>query len=129
MKWEDVFDKSFNIRGIPGKVLVFLPGTYTGSHISYVWTTREEIERGTDFFSLPVFRYGLHGAELEKPGDGFSSHQPMKTLSQEERVCRKIVLMEERWKKFQADKKKPKKQPIPKIKKGFDGSFDGYQWI
>jgi len=32
----------------------------------------------------------------------------LKTLSQEEKVCRKIVIMEERWEKFQAAKKNPK---------------------
>jgi len=108
MKWEDVFDKSFNIQGSPGKVIVFLPGTCDGLHISYVWTTLAEIERGIDLSALPKLRYGLYGAEREKPGAIFSSHQPLKILSQEERVCRKIVIMEERWKKFQAAKKKPK---------------------
>jgi len=108
MNWEDVFDKSFNIRGTPGKVIVFLPGTYDGLHISYVWTTLAEIERGLDPSTLPKLRYWLYGAEREKPGAIFSSHQPLKTLSQEEKVCRKIVIMEERWEKFQAAKKKPK---------------------
>ena len=121
MKWEDVFDKSFNIQGSPDKVLVFLPGTYTGSHISYVWTTLKEIERGIDLFSLTVLRYGLYGAEVKKPGYVFSSHQPLVRVSQEERVCRKIKVMEERWNRFQVAKKKPKKVTIPKVRKSFDG--------
>ena len=110
MKWEDVFDKSFNIRGSPGKVIVFLPGTYTGSHILYVWTTLEEIDCGIDFFSLPALRYGLYGAEINKPGDIFQSYQYLVKMSQEELVCKKIVIMEERWKKFQAAKKVVAKQ-------------------
>jgi len=130
MKWEDVFDKSFNIKSSPGKVIVFLPGTYTGSYISYVWTTLEETECGVDLFSLPVHRYGLYGTERERPGDIFSSHQPMKTLSQEERVCQKIVIMEERWKKFQAAKKVvTNKKTKTRVKKDRDGRFVGYEYF
>jgi len=108
MKWKDVFDKSFNIQSSPNEVLVFLPGTYTGSRISFVWTTLEEIERGVDLFSLPLHRYELYGDEVEKPGDTFQNYQPLVRLSQEELVGRKIRIMEERWKKFQVAKKSPK---------------------
>jgi len=111
MKWEEVFDKSFNIRGTLNEVIVFLPGTYTGSHISYVWTTLEEIERGVDLLSLPVHHYGLYGAEIHKPGAIFQDYQYLVKMSQEELVCRKIQIMEERWKKFQAAKKGVAKQP------------------
>lgn len=108
MQWSEVFDKYFIINGRLGTdVLVFIPGTYTGERIRYAWTTVEAIEAGLDYSSLISFHFTLCGDEVRAPGSQFNNWKPMEQISQEERVYRKIRVMEERWKKYQENKKVP----------------------
>lgn len=105
MQWSEVFDKYFIIHGRLGTdVLVFIPGTYTGESIRYAWTTVEAIEAGLDYSSLVSTLFRLYGDEARRPGPQFDNWRPMVQLSQEEMVCRKIRVMEERWRKFQEGK-------------------------
>ena len=107
MQWSEVFDKYFIIKGrLKIDVLVFIPGTYNGESIRYAWTTVEAIEAGLNYSSLVSIPFRLYGAEARRPGSQFDNWRPMVQLSQEERVCKKIRVMEERWRKFQ--KKKPR---------------------
>lgn len=105
MQWSEVFGKYFIISGrFETNVLVFIPGTYNGEGIQYAWTTVEAIEAGLDYSSLFPILFRLYGDEAHAPGSQFDNWKPMVQLSQEERVCRKIRVMEERWKRFQKKK-------------------------
>lgn len=130
MKWEEVFDKYFVINHDTHRVLVFIPGSYDGSSIRYAWATREAIEDGVNVFTLYSHTYILFGAEIKHPSNLFNDWFPMETISKEERICRKIRVMEERWKKFQETKaaKNQIKTVLPKVKKDYTGRFIGYDW-
>lgn len=105
MQWFEVFDKYFIINGRLTDVLVFIPGTYNGESIRYAWTTVGAIEAGLDYSSLVSTLFRISGDEASGTGSQFNNWKPIKQISQEERVCRKIRVMEERWRKFQEGKK------------------------
>lgn len=128
MQWSEVFDKCFNFAN--GMVLVFIPGSYTGTSIRYAWTTREIIDSGLDYSLLSPLNYSIGFEEIRGPGGQFSKWEYIKLISQQERICNKIKVMEDRWKKFQDHKKSKKeiKTGKPKIKRGYNGVFRGYEW-
>lgn len=105
MQWFEVFDKYFIINGRLTDVLVFIPGTYNGESIRYAWTTVGAIEAGLDYSSLVSTLFRISGDEASGTGSQFNNWKPIKQIPQEERVCRKIRVMEERWRKFQEGKK------------------------
>jgi hypothetical protein len=105
MKWEDVFDKYFIIRHETDRVLVFVPGSYTGDSIRYDWTTVEDLENGVDPTSGYTTTYGLYGEERDAPGELFQDAHPIVKLTQEEKVCKKIKVLEERFQNNQQRKK------------------------
>lgn len=107
MEWSEVFDKYFIIKDRPEEVLVFIPGSFDSYSIRFAWTTVEAIEAGLDINMLSAIRYYLYGHELEGPSSVFKDWRPMQTPSPQERVCRKVRMMEERWKKFQETKRAP----------------------
>lgn len=105
MRWEEVFDKYFIISGDPERVLVFIPGSYKeNTSIRFAWTTKEDVENGLDISSLNRVNYGLYGKEKEEPSDTFNNWEYIVPISKEERICKKIRMMEERWKRFKKSK-------------------------
>ena len=105
MKWEDVFDYYFILETNPSRALVFIPGSYTGEHIKYAWTTMEDIHNGLDHSLLSNTTYSLMGDERLRPGNTFKNYREIIKLSKEERICLKIKKIEERWGRYQANKR------------------------
>ena len=123
MEWSEVFDYYFIIENSPSRALVFIPGSHTGGHIEYAWTTVEDIHNGLDYSLLSNTTYSLMGDERLRPGNTFKNYHEIIKLSKEERICLKIKKMDERWGRYQANKKKPTlrskllpddHQPIPR---------------
>jgi len=107
MQWSEVFDKYFIIDGMQNSVVVFIPGTLTDSNIKWAWVSKDAINDPIDYSLLYQTTYACYGSEKDGPGYQFQKWRPLKVLSQEERVCNKIKVMEERWNRFQELKKKP----------------------
>jgi len=105
MKWEDVFDKYFIINRYEGSVLVFIPGSYRGGSIEFVWTSIKNIEAGVDLQTFNRTIYNIDEWEISGPSlRTFGDWIPMVVLTQEERVYRKIKVLEERFNKHRKKK-------------------------
>lgn len=104
MKWRDVFGKAFMKKGWGGFAMVFVPGTLTADEVRFLWVPLEDLESGIDL-SERAFTYPYPFSLLDGPKDSLTREwRPIHFLTKEDKLCRKVRQMEERWGVFQRSK-------------------------